>query len=139
MPLEMTGEPAFGQVVRQMTRMMDQMQKGFFAFNPADTFTPAVNLYETESAYLVCVDLAGVEKGKIDLEVTADKLRLRGQRAVPVPVRPAQATSQRLRVHLMEIDHGGFCREVPLPESVDPDNVTANYENGLLWIELPKR
>ena len=38
----------------------------------------------------------------------------------------------------MEIDHGGFCREVELPEDVDRDRIAANYRNGMLWIELPK-
>jgi HSP20 family molecular chaperone IbpA len=38
----------------------------------------------------------------------------------------------------MEIDHGGFCREVELPEDVDRERIAANYRNGMLWIELPK-
>jgi len=45
---------------------------------------------------------------------------------------------RRVRIHLMEIDHGGFCREVELPEDVDKDRIAANYRNGMLWIELPK-
>jgi HSP20 family molecular chaperone IbpA len=39
----------------------------------------------------------------------------------------------------MEIDHGAFCREVELPHDVQPERVTANYRDGLLWIELPKK
>ena len=48
------------------------------------------------------------------------------------------AEHKRVRIHLMEIDHGSFCREVELPEDVDRDRIAANYRNGMLWIELPK-
>jgi HSP20 family molecular chaperone IbpA len=51
---------------------------------------------------------------------------------------PGHQGPHRVRIHLMEIDHGGFCREVELPEDVDKDRIAANYRNGMLWIELPK-
>ena len=62
---------------------MDQMQKGFYTSTPSETWTPNVNLYETARVYLVCVDLAGVDKEKIDVEVADQRLKLRGTRAVP--------------------------------------------------------
>ena len=49
------------------------------------------------------------------------------------------ASDQRLRVHLMEIDHGSFAREVELPHDVIKEQITARYVDGLLWIELPKK
>ena len=66
MTVEVASEPAFGNLQRQMQRMMDSMQKNFFNFCPSETWTPNVNLYENDTAYLVCVDLAGVDKQKID-------------------------------------------------------------------------
>ena len=69
MPLETANEPPFGHVVRQMNRLLDQMHKGYYNFLPNETWTPSVNLYETETAYLVCVDLAGVDKDKIDVSI----------------------------------------------------------------------
>ena len=57
----------FGQVGRQMNRVLEQMRKGYFGFTDSETWTPNVNLYESERAYIVCVDLAGVEKEKIDV------------------------------------------------------------------------
>src|SRR6267378_1606686 len=83
MPLSVAGEQQFGNMVRQMGKMMDQLQKGYFNYCPAETWTPAVNLYENEIGYIVCVDLSGVEKEKIDLVVADGQLKLRGQRAVP--------------------------------------------------------
>jgi HSP20 family protein len=136
-----TGEPPFGNMARQMNKMLDQMHKGYFGFAPSETWTPNVNLYENDEAYMVCVDLAGVEKEKIDVVVQDGRLRLRGTR--PVPQCPEhhdpQGHPQRVRVHVMEIDHGGFSREVELPRDVDKERITAVYREGMLWIELPKK
>jgi HSP20 family protein len=116
--------------------------RGYYSFYPTETWTPNVNLYETDTIYVVCVDLAGVEKQKIDLEVNDGHLVLRGKRSVPIPTDPAapsDASQPRVRVHLMEIDHGAFARDVDLPKDVIQDKITARHENGLLWIELPKK
>ena len=117
----------------------DQL-KGYYNFCGPETWTPSVNLYEAEATYLVCVDLAGVDKEKIDIEVVDNMLSLRGNRAVPTTVPSAEAVGEaRLRVHLMEIDHGSFCRTVELPQDVNKDQISARYDAGLLWIELPKK
>ena len=133
------GEQQFGNMVRQMGKMMDQLQKGYFNYCPAETWTPSVNLYENDIGYVVVVDLSGVDKEKIDLVVADGQLRLRGQRAVPVTPDGSDARAMGLRVHLMEIDYGPFCREVALPTDAAPEKIRATYLNGMLWIELPKR
>lgn len=140
MATEVAGEAQFGNLARQMSRIIDQMQRGYFNYCPAETWAPAVNLYETDTSYVVCVDLSGVEKDKIDVFVSEGRLRLRGQRAVPtVPGTEADAPPERVRVHLMEIDHGPFCREVDLPNDVAVEQINATYINGMLWVELPKK
>jgi HSP20 family protein len=140
MPLETAGEVPFGSVARQMSKMMDQMQKGFFSFCPSETWTPSVNLYENDTMYLVCVDLSGIEKEKIDLTIADGQLRLRGDRKVPLHAdgAPPDVRAMRVKVHLMEIDHGPFCREVELPEDAKTDHIEATYRDGMLWIEIPK-
>ena len=99
------------------------------------------------------------------MEVVEQVLKLKGMRAVPTyedaatgenrgPTPPSETPGptgptgggpaagatehRRVRIHLMEIDHGSFCREVELPEDVDRDRIVANYRNGMLWVELPK-
>jgi HSP20 family protein len=128
-------------VTRQMGRIMEQLQKGYYNFAPGETWTPNVNLYETDDAYHVCVDLAGVEKDKIDVVVAHQSLTLRGRREVPpVPgVDPAGVQHGRFRIHLMEVDHGSFSRVVDLPHDVQQDQIDARYLDGMLWIRLPKR
>jgi len=132
----------FQHISRNVNKIVEQMQKGYFNFRPNDTWAPNVNLYETDEEYLVCVDLAGVDKEKIDLEVSNGRLSIRGIRAVPSygdPEADAAADKGKLRVHMMEIDHGAFFREVELPEHVAQSKIEAHYRNGMLWIELPKK
>ena len=165
MPTLSAADPSFSNISRQANKLMEQMQKSYFSYCPSETWTPSVNLYETADSYLVCVDLAGVEKEKIDVEVVEQVLKLRGTRTVPTfddadantgcsearGATPAPASTgaasaggtgahehRRVRIHLMEIDHGAFCREVELPEDIDRERISANYRNGMLWIELPK-
>ena len=132
---------AFGKINPQVTKMMEQFNKGFYGFMPAEVFTPNVNLYETDTEYQVCVDLAGVEKEKIDIVVIDSRLHIHGSRAVPPCPAPQDCGDRepRMRVHVMEIDHGSFAREVELPEDVHKDRITAKYNDGLLWIQLPKK
>src|SRR6476620_11033936 len=136
MPTTAAADPSFSNIARQANKLMEQMQKSYFSYCPSETWTPSVNLYETAESYLVCADLAGVDKEKIDVEVVEQVLKLKGTRTVPtyedgagntVPQpsptgggtaagTAASTEHRRVRIHLMEIDHGSFCREVELPE-----------------------
>lgn len=138
MSLTATSDPPFGHIGRRTGRSPEQMmQKGYFNFIPSECWSPNVNLYETDAAYVVCVDLAGVDKDKIDVEVIDNHLSLKGAREVPM-CGPSDDPPVRPRVHLMEIDHGAFSRTVELPQDVVREKITAQYLNGMLWIEIPK-
>ena len=123
------------------SKILEQLQnKGYYGFFSNENWTPNVNLYETDAAYLVCVDLAGVDKEKIDIEVVDGRFdsareprRCRcGRKGPPTP-------TSRVRMHLMEIDHGSFARDVELPQDVHHEQINARYRDGMLWIELPKK
>src|SRR5688572_27951696 len=142
-PLTATSDPPFGSMSRQVNKMMEHLQKGYFNAFPSDTWKPNVNLYENDTAYIICVDLAGVDKDKIDVVVQDQTVTLKGTRHVPLhnvdecdpqPPHPPE----RIKVHLMEIDHGSFSRTVELPHDVHRERLHATYRNGMLWIELPK-
>ena len=143
MSITVATDESFGSMARQMGKILDQLNKGYYSFSPNETWTPNVNLYETEAGYQVCVDLAGVDKEKIDIEVQNQRLIIKGTRAVPIMARSTEGGGSggngRTRVHLMEIDHGSFSRVVELPQNVAHTNITAEHKNGILWIEIPKK
>jgi HSP20 family protein len=137
--VQVATEGPFGNLRRSTGRAGDPVGAGYYNFCGSDTWSPPVNLYETETAYLVCVDLAGVDKEKIDVEVLAGELTLRGHRQVPWQSPKDGAGEPKLRVHLMEIDHGSFCRSVELPPDAAKEQINASYRDGLLWVEIPKK
>lgn len=130
-------EPAdydFEDVLGRVNKVMDQvMQKSFFRFRPCERWQPAINVYETEEAYYICLDLAGVDPKQIELQADNKCLQITGHRAIPSPHAETNA-----RIHTMEIDHGTFHRSVQMPANVDIDKIEARHRNGMVWIEMPK-
>jgi HSP20 family protein len=130
-----TGSTSFDDMILQANHLMDHfMQKSFFRFKPCGNWQPAINLYEMADSFYICVDLAGIDPKQVELHVEKNLLHIAGLRATPAPVADANA-----KIHVMEIDHGPFCRSVNLPDGVDSDKIQARYSQGLLWIHLPKK
>lgn len=109
------------------------MQRSFFRFRCIERWSPPINCYETKSAYYVCVELAGIDPKQIDLKVENNTLILQGTRPALSP-----PTKETVRIHALEIDHGGFYRIINIPQNVDANKIEANYKKGILWIKLPK-
>ena len=131
--LSASPDSAFGRFARGARSVAEERGRGTQSYRPEEAWEPDANLYERDDAYVVCLDLSGVDKRRIDVTVQNQRLTIRGDRPVP-----RQLERARMRVHLMEIDYGTFCREVELPADVDRSAITASHENGLLWITLPK-
>src|ERR1700712_2290217 len=98
------------------------------------TWQPPINAFRWEVGICICVDLAGVEKSHVDLQVEPRRVVVRGSRQPP---EPNEKHGRPLQVLALEIDYGPFERELILPVEVDVDNASAEQENGLLWIQLP--
>ena len=122
---------------RRMGRWVNKvLGVNYQQFCPTEAWDPAINLYEDAKQYYVIVDLAGVRAEQIDIRVDEKgMLLLAGKREAPEVPHPAGS----IRFHLMEIDHGQFCRTVDLPEDADIDKIDAAYKTGLLWIKVPKK
>ena len=95
---------------------------------------PSINAYRCEKCIRICVDLAGVEKSAIDLQIEPHRLLLRGERENPEP--PVK-DGESVQTIALEIDYGPFLRSIALPVAVNPAKASAVQENGFLWIDLP--
>lgn len=134
MASDFSGGP-MGELPAQMDWILDEMLgRPFTRFCPVNAWQPAVNLYETETNFIVCVDLAGMGKKDFDVSVQQNVLVIRGTRQRPT-CGPDEA---KYRVHLMEINAGDFCRTVDIPSSVEQEKIGADYSEGMLRITLPK-
>ncbi|MGH9425299.1 MAG: Hsp20/alpha crystallin family protein, partial [Terriglobia bacterium] len=96
-----------------------------------ELWNPAVDLYETEAAFILEVDLPGIREE--DVEVTVDKgdLVLRGTRIV-------SRTATQGNFHYQERRSGNFTRRLRLPALVDQAHIRAEVKHGVLRVTLPK-
>ena len=128
-------EDSFDHVVRHMGDMVDELLKqNFFRASARDAWQPALNVYEAPDRYVVCVELAGMDRDKIDVQVVNQALYIRGDRPKP----QVAGSPDDLSVHVMEIDSGPFKRKIPVPDDVDQAAIQASYRNGYLWITMPR-
>jgi HSP20 family molecular chaperone IbpA len=118
---------ASSDVPYQLTRVQ------FSLFAP-HAWQPAINAYRCKKCICICVDLAGVDRSGIKLQIEPQRLILRGERDVPEPRNEEGCALQTIA---MEIDYGPFIRAVPLPAEVEVGKARVEQENGLLWIYLP--
>ena len=95
-------------------------------------WTPAVDIYENSDFVVVKAELPGVEKNQISVEVKDGILSLRGERKFEKEVKEES-------FHRIERSYGSFQRSFSLPVSVDQDQVTARFEDGVLEVKLPKK
>jgi len=136
MQLTTMAEDKFFSVTKHMGKWVEQiLGRSFNRYCPGESWSPAVNVYEDDVSYTVVADLAGLRVEEIDLRVEKNLLVLSGDRQTPAQ----PDNTGPVRVRLMEIDHGPFCRSVELPENADQDSVQACYRGGFLWIRLAKR
>lgn len=98
----------------------------------SESWRPSVDVYETEAAVVVELELAGVRQEDLRVNVDADRLAIRGTRA---PARDAGVQ----RLHQVEIATGPFERLLRIAIPFEREHVSARLVDGLLRVVLPKR
>jgi|UniRef100_UPI003782FB54 HSP20 family protein len=126
----------FTRIVSMTDQLAAQLHGLHFASlrPPEARWRPDVNVYAYSSHIEVCVDLAGVIKQDIQVEVEPRRLVVRGERQPPDH---GCESSSCCRILIMEITDGRFERVLEFPVVVDTERVIAKQDNGWLWITLP--
>ena len=96
------------------------------------TWTPAVDIYETEHELVVKADLPDIKPEELDIRVENNILTIRGERKFEKKVNE----NNYLRV---ERSYGSFSRSFSLANTVNSDAIKAEYKNGVLTLTIPKR
>ena len=116
---------------------MDTMIHSFFNtdwnFPVRDTrnWSPAVDVKETDNSFVLTADIPGLTKKDIKVNVANGKLSISGERTY-------ETDQENDNYHYRERRFGTFDRSFKLPDTVDEDNISASFKNGILSIELPK-
>lgn len=101
---------------------------------PATEWQPSVNVYEHAEGLEICVDLAGVRREDIAVQVDRRRLIIRGHREMPDCGRGREGCGRLL---IMEIPDGGFERVLEFGWDLDARRIDARQDNGWLYISLP--
>ena len=118
----------------RMNRLFDAAGRGWGADEPAATTTwsPAVDIFETEGEIIVKAELPGMERKDITLHLENNVLSLRGERKF-------EKETKDENYHRIERSYGAFSRSFSIPATVDEENIRAEYKDGVLNIVLPKK
>jgi len=123
--------------------------------NEASSFYPKVNMYEDEKKYFVHVDLPGVTRDQVKMEINEKDriLTISGERVSTLTENKEQdktnegdgqtektdsESNENKKYFLKECSYGKFNRSITLPEKANLESIRANMENGLLEITIDK-
>ena len=128
--------------MRQMQQDMDNAFARFFReettnpllADPNNTPTryknPLVDVIEEDGKLIATIDLPGVNKKDIEVDIDEEKITVSAKRE-------QKAETNQEGVYRLERRYAGFKRTIPLREGVRPEQATANYQDGVLRIEVP--
>jgi len=118
--------------VEQFERQMDRMLHSFFPHEHRARprlWRPPTDVYETDDAVIVKIEIAGMNPEEFRIAFVERMLTVTGVR---------QDVDAKLSYHCLEIPYGEFRAEVFLGGTYIADDIEARYENGFLYITLPK-
>lgn len=90
-------------------------------------WVPAADVYEEGEHYIVAVDLPGVDRSAMAIDIEQNRLTIQGNRVASTQTE-----------HRRERGRGKFSRSFSLPPSIDHDRIEAEYQDGVLYVRLGK-
>lgn len=119
----------FRDSFRRSNSLLDPSSGQFSSF-----YEPDLDIQDKKDHYLITLDLPGLDKDKINIEVTEHMIVISGERSYESEKRDGAQGFYR-----MERRFGSFSRRLPLPEDAASEGVNAKYESGVLEIRVPKK
>ena len=107
---------------------LDRLTEDLINFRPGARFMP-VDLYLDGDHYVLNADLPGIDPGSVDVDVDGQLLTIRAQRTA--------ATQENSKWLTNERPSGTFLRQFSLGRGVEPDQISASYNNGVLSVIVP--
>jgi HSP20 family protein len=95
-------------------------------------FVPPVDIYEDEHKIVLKLEVPGMKESDLDIQLENNVLTVKGERKF-------ETEEKEENFHRIERRYGSFYRSFTIPNTVNPENVKASYESGVLKLELEKR
>jgi HSP20 family protein len=122
----------FSTLQDRMNRLFRESFEGQEQSLTTASFAPAVDVYEDEHNVTLKIEVPGIEEKDIDIRIENNVLTLHGERKI-------EKEEKEENYRRVERQYGSFTRTFTLPNTVDTENVQANYDKGVLKIGLPKK
>ena len=124
----------FREVVSLQNRVNSLFREMSDPDDPVTTasFVPAVDIYENAEKLVLKLEVPGIDEKDLDVRVENHTLTVKGERKF-------EAEEKEKNFHRIERRYGSFFRAFTLPSTVDTENVEANYNAGVLKLELKKK
>jgi HSP20 family protein len=116
----------------QVNRLFESTYGGRNSESALTTWSPAVDIYETENELVLKADLPAIDEKDLDIRIENNTLTVRGERKFEKQVNE----DNYLRV---ERSYGSFSRSFSLPNTINTEAIRAEYKNGVLTVQMPKR
>jgi HSP20 family protein len=94
------------------------------------TWSPEIDVFEKDNRLVTKVDLPGMKKEDVKVEVTDGHLAISGERK-------SETEEKNDAFYRCEREYGSFYRAVPLPDGVKPEDVKATFSDGVLEVSVP--
>ncbi|MFN7949466.1 MAG: Hsp20/alpha crystallin family protein [Blastocatellia bacterium] len=117
-------------IERQLNQLFEGSLRGEEQMGSA--WSPAVDIYETPTQFVLTAEVPGVNEKEIDIRVVDRNLLLRGERRW-------ERDAQGELFHRLESSYGKFERTFSLSEQIDTERISAEIARGVLTVVLPKR
>jgi HSP20 family protein len=133
----LTGRTLNSTIDRMMTlnRVLDEALAGSLnGTSETRAWIPAIDVVERRDAYLIALEIPGVDPASIDISFEQNVLTVRGSK----PMGFELGKDSELRVYSAERVVGNFERAVRLPDFVDGEKIEASFEHGVLFLTVPK-
>jgi len=123
---------------REVVALQNRVNNLFREMNDTDSpltaasFVPAVDVYEDAKKVVLKLEVPGIDEKDLDIRVENNTLTVKGERKF-------EKEEKEENFHRIERRYGTFYRAFTLPSTVDTEHVQANYENGILKLELSKK
>jgi HSP20 family protein len=123
--------------LRELDNLNSRLHK-FFGEFPANidlgfSFSPRVDIYADDNRIYIEAEIPGIKKEDINISLQDNILTISGTK------KKAEDKNEEKQYFRNEIINGDFSRSFSLPEDINPDNVEANFENGLLKVTVGKQ
>lgn len=117
---------------RELARLQDEVNRVFSgALDGRTVATPAINVWTNDDGAILRAMLPDFAPADIDISVLGDSVTISGKRATP-------AVDHEATYHRRERDFGSFTRTLQLPYRLEPEQVEAEFKNGILELKLPR-